>query len=169
MKITDNMTLHCYIQGDFGDFYDLFTILPDFIKKNKVDKVKFWVDSVCFLNDGLIEQKQTAVSLIGKFGGDYSIIPKECGSYNNVDYKNYNYEEIKNTFMPFRKPLTRSYMRSRIKYGDLFIHAVKGIDFTYQWLDSVNVPLTGYIREVDVTTEETFRIFQLLQEHNRML
>lgn len=161
------MTLHCYIQGDFGDFYDLFTILPDFIKKNDIDKVKFWVDSVCFLNNELVEQKQTAVSLIDKFGGDYTIIPKECGSYNKTDYKNFNYKELKNTFMPFRKVLTQSYMRSRIKHNDLFIHAVNGIDFTYQWLDSVNVPLTGYIRELETSQEDTFRIFQLLQQCKR--
>jgi hypothetical protein len=161
------MTLHCYIQGDFGDFYDLFTILPDFIEQNKVDKVKFWVDSVCFFDSELVERKQTTISLIDKFGGDYTVVPKECGSYNKADYKNFNYEDIKNIFMPFRKPLTQSYMRSRIKYGDLFIHAVLGIDFTYQWLDSVNIPLTDYVRELDVSTEETFRIFQLLQQCQR--
>jgi hypothetical protein len=137
--------LHCYIQGKLLDFYDLFTILPDFIEQNKVDNVKFWVDSVYFHNGEFVDEKQSIIDLIESVSGDYTVIPKECGSYKS-NYKSFDYEDIKNTFMPFRKPLTQSYMRSRIKYGDLFIHAVMGINFTYQWLDSCNVPLTDYRR-----------------------
>jgi hypothetical protein len=122
------------------------------------------VDSVYFHDGDLVELKQSVIDLIDKFGGDYTVIPKECGSCK-VNYdKDFNYEDIKNTFMPLRKPLTQSYMRSRIKYDDLFIHAVMGITSTYQWLDSYNLPLTDYGKK---SHEETFRMFQLSQQHNR--
>ena len=174
------MTLHCYLQCGLGDFYDLFTILPDFIKQNNVDKVKFWVDSVYFHNGGLVKQKQSVIDLIDSVSGDYTVIPQECGSYNKLYYKNFEvdrwagpiYEDIKNTFMPLRKPLTQSYMRSRIKYDDLFIHAIMGINFTYQWVDSCNVPLIDYVRkpvELELTHEEEFRCFQILQDHDTIL
>jgi hypothetical protein len=140
------MTLHCYIQGYSTDFFDLFKILPDFIKKNNVNNVKFWVDSGYFHDE--LDEKQTVIDLMDKFGGDYTVIPKECGSYHKLNYqKDFSYEDIKNVFMPNRKPLTQSYMRSRIKYGDLFIHAVLGINNTYQWLDSYNLPMINYTKE----------------------
>ena len=174
------MTLHCYLQCGLGDFYDLFTILPDFIKQNNVNNVKFWVDSVYFHNGGLIKQKQSVIDLINEFGGNYTVIPRECGSYNKLYYDNFEvdrwvgpvYEKIQNDFMFYRKPLTKSYMRSRIKHDDLFIHAIMGINFTYQWLDSFNEPLTEYKRkpiELEMTNEESFRTFQLLQNHDTIL
>jgi hypothetical protein len=174
------VTLHCYLQFGLGDFYDLFTILPDFIEKNKVDRVKFWVDSVYFHNGGLVKQKQSVIDLMNEHGGDYTVIPKECGSFRTLYYDNLSverwvgpvYEKIKNTFLPHRKPLTQSYMRSRIKYDDLCICALMGINFTYQWVDSCNVPLTDYIRkpvELDLTHEQEFRCFQILQDHDTIL
>jgi hypothetical protein len=174
------MTLHCFLSCGLGDFYDLFTILPDFIEKNKVDKIKFWVDSVYFHNGGLIRQKQSVIDLINEFGGDYDVVPKECGSYNRLYYDNFDvdrwigpvYSKIKNDFMFYRKPLTKSYMRSRIKYDDLFIHAIMGINFTYQWLDSYNIPLTDYERkpvELKLTHEQLFRCAHILQEHDTIL
>lgn len=173
------MTLHCYLQFGLGDFYDLFTILPDFIKQNKVDKVKFWVDSVYFHNGGMVKQKQSVIDLMNEHGGDYTVIPKECGSYNSLYYDNPGdkstgpiYSKIKNTFLFYRKPLTQSYMRSRIKYDDLFISTVYGIIHTYQWKDSFNIPLKEYKREpldLGLTHEQNFRTLQLLQEHDTIL
>jgi hypothetical protein len=47
-----------------------------------------------------------------------------------------------------------------------------GINFTYQWVDSCNVPLIDYLRkpiELELTHEEEFRCFQLLQDHDTIL
>jgi hypothetical protein len=127
----------------------------------------------------MVKQKQSVIDLMNQHGGDYTVIPQECGSYHKLYYEHEKdrwvgpvYEKIKNTFMPLRKPLTQSFMRSRIKYDDLFIHAIMGINFTYQWVDSYNIPLTDYKRkpvELKLTHEELFRCVQILQEHDTIL
>jgi len=171
--------LVCYIQCGLGDFYDLFTILPDFIEKNSVDHIRFYIDSIYFNNGRFQKQKESVIDLMRKFGGDYTIVPEECNSYSQLYYDDIadrplgpQYDKIKNDFLFYSKQQTKSYIKSKLKDDDLFIHSIMGINFTYLWKNNTNTLLTEYKRipvELDLTPEESFNIFQLLKDYDTIL
>lgn len=172
------MKLICYISYGAGDSYDLFTILPDFIEKRKVNSVKFYVDSIYFLSNNFSSQRTATIKMINTITDDYEIVPEEFSSHQQLYYGKEDrtlgpqYDKIKNTFLFYRKPETISYIKDKLKECDLFLYSVMGINFTYEWKDNTNISLLEYSRKplsLSVSNENRNRVSNLLKEYNVLL
>ncbi len=145
------MKLVCYIQCGLGDFYDLLCMLPDFIKKRNIKKedIKFYVDSVYFVQN-INKPKELVIKLMELITKNWEVIPADIGSWQNLFYDDRKdfptgpvYEKIKNTFLFYRRPQTKDFFKKRLDKDTIFLHAIMGANFTYEWKDGVNVPLKG--------------------------